>query len=109
MTPTEAIITAARRYCKENYSYWSNRYANERSGEDFPVYTYSEQDYNLFPRYNVLAAILGDIEMLTGKTWPDLAVCRQVLLQIGHSSPVVSDNSIEAAAIQDERNKYIDF
>jgi hypothetical protein len=109
MTSIEAIITAARRYCKENHAYWANRYAKERSGEDFPVYTYSDQDYNLFPRYNALAAILGDIEMLTGKTWPELSVCRTILIQIGHSTPVISDNAIEANAIQDERNKYIDF
>jgi hypothetical protein len=64
MSPADALITAARRYCEDNHSYWANRYANERSGADFPAYSYSEGDYDLFPRYNVLAAILAQVEVL---------------------------------------------
>lgn len=112
MTSTEALITAARRYCNTNFSYWYNRYARERTGQDYPVYTYSDQDYDLFPRYNALSAILGETEMLVGKSWPDLSGCRAVLIQVGLSaqSPlIISENAIEAAAILDERNKFIHF
>jgi hypothetical protein len=109
MTSNEALITAARRYCQDNHSYWTDRYSKERTGQDFPEYTYSDQDYNLFPRYNVLSAIVGQIEMLVGKTFPDLASCREVLVQIGTSaqSPLTgSDNAIDQAAMEEERNKY---
>jgi hypothetical protein len=109
MTSTEALITAARRYCKDHHAYWANRYRNERSGQDFPVYTYSDNDYDLFPRYNILAAILGEIEMLVGKT----AVSRETLVQAGLSAGLPftegEDHPIEAAAIQQEREKFIHF
>lgn len=112
MTLDEALITAARRYCKDNYTYWANRYAKERSGSDFPEYAYSDKDYDLFPRYNVLAAILGEVEMLVGKSFPALLSCRETLAHIGHAAQslfTLSDNPIEAAAIQDEREKFIHY
>lgn len=112
MTSVEALITAARRYCMDNYSYWADRYSKERTGEDFPVYSYSDQDYNLFPRYNALSAILAEVEMLVGKTWTDLISCRAILAEAAQSvAPLVliSDNAIEKAAIEDEGNKYIQF
>lgn len=64
MTSTEALITIARRYCMEHYHYWAVRYSKERTGQDYPAYSYSDNDYDLFPRYNILAAILGEIEIL---------------------------------------------
>ncbi|MBS0027777.1 hypothetical protein ACTJJ0_03865 [Chitinophaga sp. 22321] len=113
MTETVALITAARRYCKEHYAYWANRYVNERTGQDFPEYTYSDSDYNLFPRYHALAAILGEIEIYTDQTYPSLAACREALIHIGNeaasSFTESEDNAIEKAAIRDERDKFIGF
>lgn len=110
MTDIEALITAARRYCKDHYAYWATRYSRERTGQDFPEYTYSDSDYNLFPRYHALAAILGEIEMLVDNAYPDLSVCRDTLIRIGShaESPftLIEDNAIEKAAILDERNKF---
>lgn len=109
MTSTEALITAARRYCIDHHAYWANRYRNERSGQDFPVYTYSDSDYDLFPRYNILSAILGAIEMQVGKA----AVSRETLVQTGLSAELPftadEDHPIETAAIQQEREKFIHF
>ncbi|HEY9258984.1 hypothetical protein, partial [Chitinophaga sp.] len=109
MTFTEALITAARRYCIDHHAHWANRYRNERSGQDFPVYTYSDSDYDLFPRYNMLSAILGEIEVLVGNP----AVSRETLVQIGLSAglPFTEDEEhpIETAAIQQEREKFIHF
>ena len=113
MTPVEALITAARRYCQENFAYWADRYSNERSGQDFHAYSYSDQDYNLFPRYNALSAILDKVEMLVGESYSDILLCRQALVQVGLSaeSPFTIDekNTIAKAAIQDERDKFVDF
>lgn len=109
MTFSEALITAARRYCMEHRTYWMTRYANERTGQDFPVYTYSDKDYDLFPRYNMLAAILGELELLVGK--PD--VSRDTLVQLGLSSQLPFNDSeehpIEIAAMQQEREKFVHF
>jgi hypothetical protein len=113
MAPTEALITAARRYCKENYSYWATRYSTERIGSDFPTYSYSNEDYNLFPRYNTLSAILDKVEMLVGKVYADLQECRKDLAAIGLSARSVFindvENALEKAAIQDEREKFVNY
>jgi hypothetical protein len=113
MTLKEALITAARRYCGEHYHYWAVRYSKERTGKNYPVYSYSDNDYDLFPRYNILAAILGEVEILVGKPFPSLSDCRAALIQIGRSanSPLTDckDNLIASAAIQQERDKFIQF
>jgi hypothetical protein len=113
MTSTEALITAARRYCREHFLYWAHRYSKERTGADYPVYSYSDSDYNLFSRYNILDAILGEVEALTGKTFASLADCRAALTQIGHTADSdltkSNDNVIVSAAIREERDKFIQY
>src|ERR671912_231407 len=106
MTPTEALITTARRYCMDNHSYWSKRYGDEMSHNNNP---YSDNDYNLFPRYNALAAILLGVETFVGQTFTSLDHCKQELKQAGLTSqtPFTKGKQKEIArnAIQDERNK----
>ena len=113
MTPVESLITAARRYCQDNFSYWSTRYGNERSGQDIPVYSYSDQDYNLFPRYNALSAILDIVEMLVGEPYTDIADCRLALIEVGRSAESIftndENNTIAKAAIQDEQDKFVHY
>ncbi|HEY5462997.1 MAG TPA: hypothetical protein VIJ95_07055 [Hanamia sp.] len=110
MTPTEALITTARRYCMDNHSYWANRYSNEMSHNNNP---YSDNDYNLFPRYNALAAILLGVETFVGQTSTSIDNCKQELKQTGLTSqtPFTTgrQNDIERNAIQDERNKFAKF
>lgn len=113
MTPAEALITAARRYLKEHHQYWTNRYGKERTGEDFPEYTYTDNDYNLFPRYNMLFAILDQVETLVGQNHLDVETGKQELTKMGAkaSSSLMEgeENKIALAAMQDEREKFIDF
>lgn len=113
MTPTESLITAARRYLKENFDYWTERYLKERTGEDFPEYTYTDNDYNLFPRYNVLHAILGEVETLVGQNQLNFEECKQALKGMGTkaTSSLMEGaiNNIEGTAMQEEREKFIDF
>lgn len=113
MSPSEALITAARRYFQENFSYWANRYSNECSGSDFPTYSYSERDYDLFPRYNALAAMLSQVETLVGKTYAELTTCREELVQIGYSAHSMftggEQNVVEKTAIESERHKFAHF
>ena len=113
MTLTEALITAARRYLKENYNYWSDRYKKERTGYDFPEYTYTDDDYNLFPRYTILYVILGEVETLVGQNHLGILTCIQELQNIGlHASSAIiesEDNPIAQAAMQEEREKFVRF
>jgi hypothetical protein len=112
MTDTEALITASRRYLKDNFSYWADRYSKERTGKDFP-YTYTNNDYNLFPRYNVLSAILDKVETLLGQNQLVFETCKQKLKEFGltANSPFTTGEQNDTAkkAMQEERKKFIDF
>jgi hypothetical protein len=113
MTPTEALITAARRYLIDNHRYWAERYTKERTGDNFPEYTYTDNDYNLFPRYNMLHAILGEVETLVGQNHLNIEAGKQALKSMGLNagSSLVKEpiNKIERAAMQEEREKFIRF
>lgn len=110
MIQTEALITTARRYCIDNHSYWANRYSNEMSNNNNP---YSDNDYNLFPRYNALAAILIGVETFVGHIFASLDNGKKELKQTGLTSqtPFTTgrQNDIAINAIQDERNKFVKF
>jgi hypothetical protein len=112
MTHTEALITSARRYLKDNFSYWADRYSKERTGDDYP-YTYTDNDYNLFPRYNLLSAILDKVETLVGQNDLNVEKCKQELKNIGltANSSFTTDeqNDIAINAMQEERKKFTDF
>lgn len=112
MTDTEALITASRRYCLDNHSYWADRYSKERTGNDFP-YTYTDNDYNLFPRYNVLSAILDKVETLVGQNHLDVGTCKEELKNIGLNANSLfttgESNNIAVSAMQEERMKFIEF
>lgn len=112
MTETEAIVSAAKHYCIDNFRYWSDRYQNERTGNDFP-YTYTDNDYNLFPRYNALSAIRQGIEYFTGQEFQDIETCKQTLKKTGQESQSHftenTNNKIGRKAIQEERDKFVQF
>lgn len=112
MTATAALITAARRYLGDNYRHWADRYANERTGTDFP-YTYTENDYNLFPRYNVLAAMLDRVEALVGQVFPDPETGKTNLKQIGLTAEseftTGEQHPVALNAMLEERRKFIHF
>ncbi len=78
----EALITKARRYCMENYDYWTKKYQNEMSGNNIP---YSQKDYNIFPRYNALEAILGGVLTIVGKEFSCFEECKAELQKIGNN------------------------
>lgn len=129
MTEIESLITKAIRYCNENFSYWSKRYQEEMSGNNNP---YSDNDYDLFPRYNALSTILQGVQTIVGKNFESFEKCKDELKRIGletHSIDTIESNKelhllgklsqyfgksgklnkIEKNAIQDERRKFIEF
>ncbi len=112
MTDSEALITAARRYLKENHRYWADKYSKERTGDDYP-YSYTDNDYNLFPRYNVLSAILGKVETLVGQNHMQFETCKKELRHIGSTANSMftadEENKISANAMLEERNKFTNF
>lgn len=129
MTDIEKLITSARHYCKDNFVFWAEKYSKENSGSNNP---YSNNDYNIFPRYNVLSAIQQGVERLVGQKNLTFETCKQQLKDIGHKSHsifTISSNSelhllgesgkhksrtgkqnpIEKNAMGEERTKFIDF
>jgi|GEM_PF-882291 len=112
MTDTEALITAARRYCQDNHSYWADKYSKKRTGDDFP-YTYTDNDYNIFPRYNVLSAILDSVETIVGHNYQSIETCKNDLKDFGLNANNLfttgEHNSISLNAMQEERKKFIAF
>ncbi len=111
MTQTESLITKARRYCIENHSYWADRYQKEMSGKNSLS---SENDYNLFPRYNALAAILQGVLAIVGKEFNSFEECKDELVKIGMESQSIftvhrNKKTIEQKVIQEEREKFIEF
>ena len=129
MTDIEALITAARHYCLDNFRFWADKYANERSGNNNP---YSDNDYNIFPRYNALTAIRQGVESIVGKSFSSFESCKQelkVLAQNSHTIFTIDGNEelkltgesgryartsgrlnpIAKSAILDERNRFVNY
>jgi len=66
-----ALHTAARRYCEDRFSEWTQTYADLQAKENFqteslfkPGWDYSEQAYGIFPRYRMDKAIRIEVERL---------------------------------------------
>ena len=64
MNDVEKLHTAIRRYCMDRHFYWTGKYSElNSSGKGFTFGNgYSEEALATFPRYNVLNAILTEIE-----------------------------------------------
>lgn len=99
MTPIEALVTAARKYCMDNLSYWAN--------------LNSDHDYETLPRNRILSAILGQVETLVDTVYPNLVDCRQALSLAGQTARAgftsSFQNKISQSAIQDECDKFVDY
>jgi hypothetical protein len=107
----EKIITLAQNYCRENYAFWIDKYQRKRTGNDFP-YTYTEEDYNLFPRYIKLSAISRGVDLLVGKKYRTFNLCQQSLLCAADFRDSFTDNltnDIQKMAMEEEKQKYRDF
>jgi hypothetical protein len=88
MNLAQAMHVAARRYCSDQFGYWSNRYAIlDRQGtnrvETDDSWEYSPEALAIFPRYNVLRAIGIEIERLNPERLVDVADTRELLLAAG--------------------------
>lgn len=129
MTDIEKLITSARHYCENNFVFWADKYEKEGSGNYNP---YSDNDYNIFPRYNVLEAIQQGVETLVGQEFPTFENCREQLADIGLKSHTIftigsnkelhllgesgkyalttgRQNPIAKNAMKEERQKFIEF
>lgn len=110
MTKIEGLHTLVRTYCIDAIVFWKKEYAEKRTGSDFPEYTYSDSDYNLFPRYNALDAILKGIELLVPTEYRDFKTLKKDIIEVALENETAftnnPDNDIEENAIKEERVKF---
>jgi hypothetical protein len=79
-----ALHTTARRYCRERYALWAERYAEiVRRGRDRERDDYTPEALATFPRYNVLNAIRVELERINPTELVDLEAARVRVLRAG--------------------------
>ncbi|MGE5474957.1 MAG: hypothetical protein ACM3UU_12135, partial [Ignavibacteriales bacterium] len=76
------LHTAARRYCMDRYCYWNKQYdvlckkGNDRKSDG---YNYTDEALNVFPRYNIVNAILIEVEKFTPASFKSLDEAKELL------------------------------
>jgi hypothetical protein len=110
----ENLHTAARRYCTDKYVYWQQQYAAlPNHGRAADGNHYSDEDFNIIPRYNLLKDILIEIERWTPQDFSSLAEARELISLAGSNPanilPKGTLSPIKTKAIEEEKTKFIDF
>jgi hypothetical protein len=107
LTPATALHTAARRYLMGVHALWIERYSHFVGS---PSGGYSPEQRDIFPRYNVAAAMLEAVERFSPDTVGSFEETRERLVEIAHhatnlftESPV---SEIEAHAMAQERRAF---
>ncbi|MFC6016298.1 hypothetical protein ACFP2T_08815 [Plantactinospora solaniradicis] len=105
------LQTAARRYLMERYDELTRSYAalpNQGRAED--GYHYRPEAWRIFPRYNVVAAILEEVERLDPDRLPELPDLVDVLAEAGDTAQSsftrTASNAAEAEAMAEERRLF---
>jgi len=101
MDERATLHTAARQYCQDRWSFWVRRYKERAIGVDHP------EAQNMYPRYNVLAAILVDVESVEPDDVDTVDALRSVLVMAGQTAEDAftraPQSAIAARAMQEER------
>jgi hypothetical protein len=111
MKAQKLLHNAARHYCLERHAHWCSEYrrlnvlGRARIGAG-----YSDEALNTFPRYNVLGAILTEVERLDSDSLPEYSELRELLIIAAHSADDVFTKApkweIAASAMADERREF---
>lgn len=114
MNLAQALHTAARRYCMEKYNYWTAEYSKiVFSGRDRNGYDYTPRALRTFPRYNVLNAILIELERTDPKELADLNDTRDWIVLAGTNANTDFTrepfSAIAADAMENERDSFCHF
>jgi hypothetical protein len=114
-----ALHTAARRACDERAREWFAAYdklgrtRDDRIRRDDGSCDHSDAALNIFPRYQVLAAIQREVERFTPADFSSTEECRTFLVLAAETAPYPYPTSgmgpIERAAIADERRVFGDW
>ncbi|MFB3429826.1 MAG: hypothetical protein ACFHWZ_15910 [Phycisphaerales bacterium] len=110
----QALHTAARRYCDQQYRYWTEQYYElMRSGGDRAGPNYTPAALDIFPRYNVLSAIRVEIERFDPDELHGFDETLELMhLAVGTATDEFTRrpiNSIAADAMQAERDSLCTY
>ncbi len=113
MSPAEALHTFARRYCAERFRRWTEEYSRlAEAGRDHRGTDYTPEACGIFPRYNVLRAILLDVEELDSENLPPVNQLRELLRTAGlnANTPFTGQyqNPVAQQAETNERELFIE-
>jgi hypothetical protein len=112
MNAAQALHHAARRYCQEKHEYWCKHYSMLPNSGRFRG-DYSKKALAIFPRYNVLNAILVELERTDPATLLDFDQARELIIAAGTDAED-EFTSNEADAIQarvtlEERQEFCSY
>jgi hypothetical protein len=114
-----ALHNAARRYCLEQITHWQQAYTklgaagNDRTSKPGGGWTYTEKAYGLFPRYNVLQAILSEVERAVPTDFDSIDTARTWLAKAAETAQnpftVSPNHPTEERAMAEERDAFVHF
>lgn len=115
-----ALHTAARKYCQEEFSRWSDSYAaleREKRGKIHSTgrsgWDYSEEAYKMFPRYRIAEAILDEIEKIIPSSVGSLEQLAELLIRAAQDPEkqlaTQLRNPHALAALTAEANDYREY
>lgn len=109
----ERLHTLARRYCTERYAYWTeiySRLAAQGKLRKADGYHYTDEALDIFPRYQVLSAMLVEVERLIPGNIPSLGEARELICLAGVAaeSPFTRPphTEVQAKAMAEERESF---
>ncbi|GHJ47120.1 hypothetical protein Cs7R123_44620 [Catellatospora sp. TT07R-123] len=107
----QALHDTARRYLMVRYAELADRYAGlPGQGRAADGFHYTDEARSIYPRYNVVDAILIEIERLDGDDLPDASTLVKALSRAGSEAGSVftqPDDEVEARAIAQERARFL--
>jgi len=106
----QALHDTARRYLAHRFAELSERYSQlPGQGRCADGFRYTDQARSIFPRYNVVDAILVEIERLDGDALPEPAeLANAMVLAAAEAQSLLtrSDSEIETRVMADERARF---
>lgn len=96
----------------EKYDLWTSEYGKLGNGGRIGS-KYSDEAYNIFPRYNILRAILNEVEKFTPADFSSIEQAKELLILSGQIADDIFtekiSSKIEGNAISEERDKFCSY
>lgn len=111
----EKLHTAIRQYCIDRYNHWTENYKNlDALEKGFSVESgYSDESLSVIPRYNVLSAILTEIERHQPTDFSDFEEAKEFFIlavnEAQNDFTKTPKEEIEQRTINDERELLIKY